>query len=187
MRTQRREGARTLKYTLCFCREGDAVLMLLRRKWPHAGHWNGLGGKIEPGESPRACVEREVAEEAGLDLRRAASVRFGGVVTWPADDPIAGAGAGMYVYVAGFGAGAARWAGERAIPDGVLRWQPVDWACDPANAAVVANIPRFLPPMLAGEAPREYACAFAGAVLLSVTPRPLAHLTDEGDPRQGAE
>lgn len=161
--------------------------MLLRRKWPHAGCWNGVGGKIEPGEAPRACVEREVAEETGLDLRRAESVFFGGVVTWPPDDPVAGDGAGMYVYVATFAPGAARWADERATPDGVLRWQPLAWVCDATNAAVIANIPHFLPPMLAGEPPREYACDFAGATLLAVTPRPLARPTDEGDPRQSVD
>jgi 8-oxo-dGTP diphosphatase len=34
----------------------------------HAGKWNGLGGKLEPGESPEQCVIREVREEAGLEI-----------------------------------------------------------------------------------------------------------------------
>jgi 8-oxo-dGTP diphosphatase len=32
----------------------------------HQGKWNGLGGKLNPGESPEDCVIREVHEESGL-------------------------------------------------------------------------------------------------------------------------
>jgi 8-oxo-dGTP diphosphatase len=45
--------------------------MLNRSKRPddiHAGKWNGLGGKLEPGESPEECVIREVWEESGLAI-----------------------------------------------------------------------------------------------------------------------
>ncbi len=35
----------------------------------HLGKWNGLGGKLEPGESPEQCVIREVKEEAGLTIQ----------------------------------------------------------------------------------------------------------------------
>lgn len=34
----------------------------------HAGKWNGLGGKLLPGETPEECVVREVLEESGLTL-----------------------------------------------------------------------------------------------------------------------
>lgn len=34
----------------------------------HAGKWNGLGGKFEPGETPEACAIREVQEESGLTI-----------------------------------------------------------------------------------------------------------------------
>ena len=32
----------------------------------HKGKWNGLGGKIEKGESPEDAVKREILEESGL-------------------------------------------------------------------------------------------------------------------------
>lgn len=35
----------------------------------HAGKYNGLGGKAEPGESPEDCVIREVKEESGYTLQ----------------------------------------------------------------------------------------------------------------------
>lgn len=35
----------------------------------HQGKWNGLGGKLDPGETPEECVVREVWEESGLKIR----------------------------------------------------------------------------------------------------------------------
>lgn len=58
--------------TLCYVRRNQQTLMLHRVKREadmHAGKWNGLGGKLLPGETPEACVIREVAEESGLQLR----------------------------------------------------------------------------------------------------------------------
>ncbi len=43
--------------------------MLLRRQHPpNAGLWNGVGGKLEPGEDPYAGCVREVAEETGFAI-----------------------------------------------------------------------------------------------------------------------
>lgn len=46
----------------------DGKLLLQHKKLGKfgAGKWNGPGGKIEPGESPREAVIREVQEETGL-------------------------------------------------------------------------------------------------------------------------
>ncbi len=58
--------------TLCYIKQGQHTLMVYRNKKPndmHAGKWNGLGGKFEPGESPEECVTREVREESGLEVR----------------------------------------------------------------------------------------------------------------------
>jgi 8-oxo-dGTP diphosphatase len=57
--------------TLCYVQRGNQVLMLHRIKKAndiHQGKWNGLGGKLEPGESPERCVIREVREESGLEI-----------------------------------------------------------------------------------------------------------------------
>jgi 8-oxo-dGTP diphosphatase len=44
------------------------VLLLHRRHPPNAGLWNGIGGKLNPGEDPYAACIREVSEESGLSI-----------------------------------------------------------------------------------------------------------------------
>jgi 8-oxo-dGTP diphosphatase len=50
-----------------FDHSGTRVL-LIQKKRPafQAGRWNGVGGKIEPGEAPVEAMVREFAEETGL-------------------------------------------------------------------------------------------------------------------------
>lgn len=58
--------------TLCYIKHDGKTLMVHRIKKPndiHAGKWNGLGGKIEAGETPEMCIKREVQEEAGLVIQ----------------------------------------------------------------------------------------------------------------------
>ncbi len=58
--------------TLCYLRRNSHTLMMHRNKRAndiHKGKWNGLGGKLNPGESPEQCVVREVREECGLQIR----------------------------------------------------------------------------------------------------------------------
>jgi 8-oxo-dGTP diphosphatase len=46
----------------------------------HEGKWNGLGGKLEPGETPEECVVREVFDESGLTIR---TPKMGGLLMFP--------------------------------------------------------------------------------------------------------
>lgn len=60
-----------LETTLCYIFKNNEILMLYRNKKEndvHEGKWNGLGGKLEQGETPLQCVLREVYEESGLRL-----------------------------------------------------------------------------------------------------------------------
>lgn len=83
----------------------------------HFGKYNGLGGKLEPGEDVVAGIRRELREEAGIE---ATSIRLRGTISWP-----------------GFGAGGADWFGFVFLVDGFtgeppsrndegdLRWVPL--------------------------------------------------------------
>lgn len=70
--------------TLCYIHKGGHTLMIHRNKKEndmHQGKWNGLGGKLNPGETPEECVIREVYEEAGLTI---ANPCLKGLLTFPA-------------------------------------------------------------------------------------------------------
>jgi 8-oxo-dGTP diphosphatase len=69
--------------TLCYIKHEGKTLMLHRVKKEndmHMGKWNGLGGKLEEGETPEECVIREVKEESGLIIK---NPRLRGVLTFP--------------------------------------------------------------------------------------------------------
>ena len=71
--------------TLCYIRGEGRILLLYRNKKEHDendGKWIGVGGKLEPGESPEECLVREVREETGLTL---CSWRFRGIITFVSD------------------------------------------------------------------------------------------------------
>jgi 8-oxo-dGTP diphosphatase len=72
--------------TLCYLRRGGKTLMMhriKRRGDMHYGKWNGLGGKMHPGETPEECVAREVREESGLQVQAPA---LRGFITFPSFD-----------------------------------------------------------------------------------------------------
>lgn len=54
--------------TLCFVVRGGEVLLIEKRRGLGAGWYNGPGGKLEAGETPRECVIREVREEVGIEV-----------------------------------------------------------------------------------------------------------------------
>jgi 8-oxo-dGTP diphosphatase len=68
------DGGSALPYRLaCLCdlRDKDGNILLLRRqKHPNFGLCSPIGGKLEmeTGESPAQCAQREIREEAGIDV-----------------------------------------------------------------------------------------------------------------------
>ena len=46
----------------------DEILLLNREKPSWMGCWNGVGGKIEPGETPVCAAVRETFEETGYNI-----------------------------------------------------------------------------------------------------------------------
>lgn len=59
--------------SLVYIRQAGKTLMLHRNKKDgdyHQDKYNGIGGKLEAGESPEECAIREVKEETGLTAKR---------------------------------------------------------------------------------------------------------------------
>ena len=109
----------TLGYVLS--PDGQRALMIhrnARKDDHHLGKYNGLGGKMEPGEDIAACMRREILEEAGIECQE---MRLRGTLNWP-----------------GFGKHGEDWLGFIFIidrysgtpmesnPEGALEWVPVD-------------------------------------------------------------
>lgn len=66
MRPRDRQSVRTL----VLLRRDDQILLGLKKRGFGAGHWNGFGGKLVPGETIRAAAKREVMEECGVHVSR---------------------------------------------------------------------------------------------------------------------
>ncbi len=74
-----------LNTTLCYIEKDGAYLMLHRvKKKNDMNHdkWVGIGGKLEPGESPYDCVKREILEETGLTVT---NPKYRGIITFVSD------------------------------------------------------------------------------------------------------
>lgn len=141
-----------LRFTLCFLTRGDDVLMIHRRNPPNQGFRNGIGGRIEPGESPTESVLREIREETGFRLDQ---VRFAGLLTWEGFEIDEG---GLYLFTA-----EVRQDAPVANEEGELAWKPLTWVLQ--SPEVVSNIPHFAPAILRAEPPKEYRFSYKDGVI----------------------
>lgn len=106
-----------IQATLIYVRSAGRTLMIHRIKKEndvHQGKWNGIGGKLERGETPEECAVREAHEETGLRIRHP---RLHGILTFPDF----AAGHDWYVYVFS----ATEFSGDLIdSPEGRLEWIP---------------------------------------------------------------
>ena len=109
--------------TLCYIKKDDKTLMLhriIKKNDIHEGKYNGLGGKMEAGESPEECIIREVEEESGLLI---SNPHLCGVLTFPAFDHMTD----WYVFVFT----ATQFSGDLIESDeGILQWVDDDKLLD---------------------------------------------------------
>ncbi|HEY8992897.1 MAG TPA: 8-oxo-dGTP diphosphatase [Candidatus Microsaccharimonas sp.] len=65
--------------SLLFLRRDDKVLLAMKKRGYGEGRWNGVGGKVEAGESIEQAMIRETQEEIGVtptDYEKVADIRF---------------------------------------------------------------------------------------------------------------
>ena len=55
-----------IRRTLLFLKSGDQLLLAMKKRGFGEGKWNGVGGKLEPGESLEDALVRECVEEIGV-------------------------------------------------------------------------------------------------------------------------
>lgn len=127
--------------------DGQQTLLIHRNTRPddlHLGKYNGLGGKLDPGEDVIAGIKREVREEAGIDCEK---ILLRGTVSWP-----------------GFGKHGEDWFGfifriDRfrgtpltENPEGTLAWVPVEQVLD----LPLWEGDRYFLPLVFSDDPRQF-------------------------------
>jgi len=132
-------------YTICFIRQEDRLLLLNRFKAPNMGLWNGIGGKIEQGETLLQSIAREIYEETGLAIPENV-IDFGGVVRWVSES----FDSGMYLFYCELPP-QIELQSPKLMDEGILMWYSIDWVLDKENEGVAHNIKYFLPHLLKGE------------------------------------
>lgn len=100
------------------------------------GRWNGVGGKLDPLESPYDCIVRETHEETGLLLPQYVDR---GVMRWFRDGADLG---GVHIFTAEIlpQEMAAYPTPKAYCHEGILDWKHIDWLLHPDNSGVVDNV-----------------------------------------------
>lgn len=157
-----------LRYTLALIRYDEQILMINREKSPWKGAWNGVGGKLERGETPAECVIREVREETGIRILHPV---YRGTVTWNPDEEQA---QGMYVFVADIGL-EGHLKTPKSTREGILDWKNEKWLLSENNYGVVPTLRYFMKDVLDFERyrPADYHCTFDGDTIICSEVRPL--------------
>ena len=146
-----------MTYTLAFVIFEGELLLINREKAPWTGCWNGLGGKIEPDESPIEAAIRELKEEAGLDFTKN-QVTYKGKLTWNTSDDY------LYLFVCD---SKIKINTPLKTREGILDYKKLNWILDD-NLGVAHNIPYFIETVLFDDEIYDYHCIFEGNQLLEV-------------------
>lgn len=125
------------QYTVVLVQHDQRVTLINRANPPYIGLWNGLGGKIEPGETPRQGAIREVQEECGVAIA-AVDMHARGLVHWVVDGEFRGE---LFLFLA---------TATTAVPlqqnrEGVIATWPMSWVTTTANAGLVPDLQALLP------------------------------------------
>ncbi|QIW18167.2 NUDIX hydrolase [Bacillus thuringiensis] len=157
-------NGRMYKYTICFIRKGNEILLLNRNKKPNMGMWNGVGGKIKENETPYEGIIRETLEETGIELP---SVTYKGNVIFKDKDE-SWDSEGMYVFLADLPDGV-HMDTPLSTAEGLLQWKEIDWILNCDNRGVVSNLPKYLPIVLTEENKLEHIFTYDNGNIINYT------------------
>lgn len=150
-----------LKYTLCLIRHENEFLLLNRVKKPQMGMWNGVGGKIEVGETPLESVIRETVEETGINLKE---ITYAGNVIFSSKE----GRDGMYLFMAELPGGECIMT-PVGTAEGILDWKTAEWILHEDNRGVATNLRAYLPAVLAGQLNQEHLFTYEERVIVDYT------------------
>ena len=142
-----------LNFTICFIQQGSKILLLNRERPAWMGVWNGVGGKLEEGESAREAIIREIKEETGISI---SVPQFKGIVSWIVDGVCVG---GMYLYIAKLPLEEVFDTPVKTI-EGILDWKEYEWISNPKNAGLTSDIPKYIKHILLDESIYEHRCFY---------------------------
>ncbi|MEK3914065.1 8-oxo-dGTP diphosphatase [Paenibacillus sp. FSL H7-0331] len=163
-----------LKYNICFIKQGDRILLLNREKPSWMGCWNGVGGKLEPEESPTQSMIREISEEVNLTAADY-ELSYKGIVTWTVDGQDLG---GMYLYAAELPTQFPYFTPIKTT-EGILDWKQIDWILNPRNQGVASNIPVFLNALIYDPACYEHHCVYSDGRLIRHNSTPIELVAEQ--------
>jgi 8-oxo-dGTP diphosphatase len=155
------------KYNICFIKQGTRILLINRNAAPLMGRWNGVGGKIEQGETVLQSVLREVYEETGIDLDTAIDK---GVVSWEVDGIRIG---GMHIFVAELPENF-EFETPKLMDEGILAWKEIDWIMDQRNEGIVPHVSYYLKQLFDDQMRYEHQCVYKDDKLVDYQAIPLA-------------
>lgn len=150
-------------YTLAFIKYQESILMLNRSKSPWLGMWNGLGGKIQPEETPLQSIQRELHEEMGVFFD-SSHIHDVGILTWNDFDA---QGQGIHMYMIELEK-PLEGLFPRQTEEGILAMKSIAWILKENNLGVAPNIRHFLPNILKFERIHAH-CFFQDKRLMKVT------------------
>ncbi len=152
------------KYTLVFLKCQDIILLLNTVKGMWMGMWNGVGGKIEQGETPKQGALRETEEETGIKLD---DLDFKTIVTWEVIDE--SEFGGMYIFTKELDdINIINTPCYSPANEGILDWKKIDWIFSPKNRGVIMNIKTFLYDIINGETATSYHCVYKDHDLIDI-------------------
>lgn len=109
----------TLGYILSVDRKKTLLVhRTARSNDQHLGKYNGLGGKMEPGEDILGCMQREILEESGLVCK---AMQLRGTINWTGFGPNGEDWLGFIFLITGF-SGTPKEKNE----EGTLDWHPLE-------------------------------------------------------------